>query len=78
MGFSRQEYWSVLPCQGNLPDPGTEPASLLFPALAGTGSLTLTPPGKPYFVTQDEPNPVWLRFTQQLVGMLDSQWLCWD
>ena len=29
MGFSRQEYWSGLPCPsaGNLPDPGTEPAS---------------------------------------------------
>ena len=28
MGFSRQEYWSGLPCPlpGNLPDPGTEPA----------------------------------------------------
>ena len=26
MGFSRQEYWSGLPCSppGNLPDPGTE------------------------------------------------------
>ena len=29
MGFSRQEYWSRLPCPppGNLPDPGIEPAS---------------------------------------------------
>ena len=36
-GFSRQEYWSALPCPppGNLPDPGIEPTSLLFPALAG-------------------------------------------
>ena len=27
MGFSRQEYWSVLPCPflGDLPDPGIEP-----------------------------------------------------
>ena len=34
MGFSRQEYWSGLPCPppGDLPDPGIEPASL---ALAG-------------------------------------------
>ena len=34
MGFSRQEYWSGLPCSppGDLPDPGIEPAS---PALAG-------------------------------------------
>ena len=37
MGFSRQEYWSGLPCPppGDLPNPGIEPASLLSPALAG-------------------------------------------
>ena len=37
MGFSRQEYWSGLPCPpaGNLPDPGIEPVSLMSPALAG-------------------------------------------
>ena len=35
MGFPRQEYWSGLPCPppGDLPDPGIEPASLVFPAL---------------------------------------------
>ena len=34
MGFSRQEYWSGLPCPppGDLPDPGIKPES---PALAG-------------------------------------------
>ena len=37
MGFSRQEYWSGLPCPtpGDLPDPGIEPGSLESPALAG-------------------------------------------
>ena len=38
MGFSRQEYWSGLPCPppGDLPDLGTiEPASLPSSALAG-------------------------------------------
>ena len=32
MGFSRQEYWSGLPCPppGDLPDPGIEPESLLW------------------------------------------------
>ena len=36
MGFSRQEYWSGLPCPpGDLPDPGIEPASPASPALAG-------------------------------------------
>ena len=48
IGFSRQEYWSGLPCPppGDLPNPGIEPVSLLFPELAG-GFLPLVPPGKP-------------------------------
>ena len=35
MGFSRQEYWSGLPCPplGDLPGPGMEPVSLVSPAL---------------------------------------------
>ena len=37
MGFSRQEYWSGLPCPppGDFPHPGTETALLMSPALAG-------------------------------------------
>ena len=37
MGFSGQEYWSGLPCPppGDPPDPGIEPTSLMYPALAG-------------------------------------------
>ena len=37
MGFSRQEYWSGLPCPlpGDLPDPGIKLTSLMSPALAG-------------------------------------------
>ena len=35
--FSRQGYWNGFPFPnpGNLPDPGTEPESLVSPALAG-------------------------------------------
>ena len=45
MGFSRQEYWSGLPCPppGDLPDPGIEPRS---PALQAD-SLPYELPGKP-------------------------------
>ena len=45
MGFSRQKYWSGLPCSspGNLPNPGIEPRS---PALK-MDSLLTEPPGKP-------------------------------
>ena len=41
VGFSRQEYWSELPCPppGDLPSPGIERASLTSPALGG-GSFT--------------------------------------
>ena len=37
MGFSIKEYWSGLlfPAPGDLPDPGIEPMSLMFPAWAG-------------------------------------------
>ena len=55
MGFSRQEYWSGLPCPppGDLPDSGIKPVSLRSPALAGglfTTSTTQeahTPPHLP-------------------------------
>ena len=44
MGFSRQEYWSGLPCPppGDLPDPGIEPTSLTSPALTGGFFTTST------------------------------------
>ena len=47
MGFSRQEYWSGLPCPppGDLPNLGIQPKSLTSPALVG--SLPLAPLGKP-------------------------------
>ena len=37
MGFPRQEYWSGLsfPSPGDLPNPGTEPLSLMSPELVG-------------------------------------------
>ena len=45
MGFSRQEYWSGLPCPppGDFPNQGIEPR---FPALRAD-SLPSEPPGKP-------------------------------
>ena len=45
MGFSRQEYWSVLPfpTPGDLPDTGIEPRSPTMQADA----LASEPPGKP-------------------------------
>ena len=50
MGFSRQEYWSGLPCPppGDLSKLGTEPVSYLLHWRVG--SLPLAPPGKPEFL----------------------------
>ena len=50
-GFSRQEYWSGLPCSppGDLPETGIEPVSLMSPAVAGglfTTSTTQKAPGE--------------------------------
>ena len=44
MGFSRQEYWSGLPCSPpNLPDPGIKPTYLVSPELVGGFFTTGTP-----------------------------------
>ena len=50
-GFSRQEYWSELPCPppGDLYDPGTEHVSPVAPALQ-VDSLPTEPPGTPHFI----------------------------
>ena len=50
IGFSRQKYWSGLPCRppGDLPDPGIGSASRVLCLLQWeAGSLPLVPPGKP-------------------------------
>jgi len=48
LGFSRQEYWSGLPCPlaGDLPDPGIEPGT---PALQAD-SLPTELSGKPLHI----------------------------
>ena len=47
MGFSRQESWNglLVPSPGDFPEPGTEPTSLVSPALAGR-FFTTAPPGE--------------------------------
>ena len=48
MGFSKQEYWSGLPCPppGDLPDPVIQPMSPVSPALQAD-SLSLSHQGRP-------------------------------
>ena len=50
MGFSRQEYWSGLPCPppGDLPDPGIEHISPA-PTVLQVDSLLLSHQGSPYW-----------------------------
>ena len=45
MEYSRHEYWSGLPfpSPGKFPDPGIEPMSLVYPALAGRFFTTGAP-----------------------------------
>ena len=70
MGFSRQEYWSGLPCPppGDLPDPGTESLSQATPVLAGgfftTGIMFFAMPM--YLVMSDSLQPFGLQPTRLL------------
>ena len=62
MKFSRQEYWSELPCPlpQDLPYPGTEPTSPVSPAFAG-GFFITESPGMPMVLDTDPetaPSPV--------------------
>ena len=61
-GFPRQEYWSRLSftSPGNLPNPGSKPASLcpVSPALAGRFFPT-EPPGKPIISNLEILKSVW-------------------
>ena len=60
LGFSRQEYWSGLPCPPleDLPNPGIKPASLMSPALAGGFFLPLVLLGMPWLDEFWSKNPV--------------------
>ena len=62
MGFSRQEYWSGLPCPppGDFPNPGMEPASLMSPTLAGRFFTTST--------TWEAPDP------ELVISVLTPRW----
>ena len=77
-GFSRQEYWSRLPClpPGDLPNPEIEPRS---PALQ-VGSLPSEPPGKPKNTGVDSLSLLQGIFpTQELnQGLLPCRWILYS
>ena len=69
LGFSRQEYWSGLPCPPprNLPDPEMEPTSLTSSALAGRFFIASATWEAPYR------NPLVVK-QSQWVAFLPSLW----
>ena len=69
LGFSRQEYWSGLPCPppGDLPNPGIEPRS---PTLQADSSPS-EPPGKPKHLIS---HGSYVRVYQKVSGTLEVVW----
>ena len=67
MGFSRQEYWSGLPCppEGDLPNPVIKPASPVSSALQAD-SLPSEPSGKS---TEVGCHALWLNSYHQLMAI---------
>ena len=65
LGFSKQEYWSGLPCSlpGDIPNPGIEPAS---PALAG-GFFTTETSGKPKKKKKNQLRGMQIRFSDFII-----------
>jgi len=72
MRFFRQEYWNGLlfPSLGDLPNPGSEPAS---PALAGR-FFTTEPPGKLLIITTLQTTPKLSNLKQQT----PTHSFCWS
>ena len=77
-GFSRQEYWSGLPClpPGDLPNPGIEPR---YPALQ-VDSLLSEPPGKPKDTGVSSLSLLWGDFLTQESnwGLLHCRWILYQ
>ena len=77
MGFSRQEYWSGLPClpSGDLPNSGIEPTSLMSSLLAGvffTTSTTCEALRLTYMYTY-----MWTSLVAQAVKNSPALWETW-
>ena len=84
MGFSRQEYWSGLPCPspGDLPDPRIESASLMSPVSADRFSLPLVQPRKLQSGKSNMHNMrwgwVWWKHDQAVRAWQSSLFLGWS
>ena len=78
MGFTRQEYWSVLPfpSPGDLPNPGTEPRSPTLQA----DSLPAEPQGKAKNTGVSSLSLLqWIFLTQESnSGLLHCRWILYQ
>ena len=78
IGFSRQKYWTGLPCSlpGDLPDPGIKPVPFICPAVAGVFFTTSTP-GKPCLIinTLKQVSPFLLLLLQSVPTQRPKEYL---
>ena len=78
MGFSRQEYWSGLPCPplGDLSNPGIEPSS----STLQVNSLLSELPGKPKNTGVGSLSPLWgnLPTLESNQGLLHCRWILYQ
>ena len=85
MGFSRQEYWSGLPCPppGDLPDPGIKPESLTSPTFpAGFFTTSTTWEALPYLfssllINRFPPSTLFFSFLFLVIYLLKTPGCCW-
>ena len=75
MGFSRQEYWSGLPCcpPGNLTDLGIKPESLMSPALAAAAAAAKSHQSCPTLCDPTDGSPL----GSSVPGILQARILEW-
>ena len=80
MGFSRQKYWSGLPCPspGDLPNPGIKSRSPTLQAV----SLPSEPPGKPFSILSNILLYEYITFCLFIHKLIDIRaistfWLLW-
>ena len=75
MGFSRQVYWSGLPCPPlrNLPEPEMEPMSPVFRALQA-GYLPLCHKGSPYSNSRDPCYCIWIASMIKQCNGIGGDW----
>ena len=76
MEFSRQEYWNWLsfPSPRDHPEPGTQPMSLVSPAMAGR-FFTTVPHGKSSTLGSPSVTATWSPDWEKALGSVSTPWV---